>query len=180
MLTSIFKAWNNNHGIQLLFIGTAVGLLMCLLWWKQWLPEIRFNQLSTVNRIQVPAAGTKGLFVARIQTARSTPADIGGLLIFNPFAENPSDIPAEIIPFQLDLEGTATIVVELEPNKYAAVAYLDENRNGRFDLDESGKALEPFCTSSLTAPRDDWRELKEAAFTVTTPTTTYRLMEFKN
>lgn len=178
MLTSIFKAWKNNHGIQLFFIGIVVGLLMCLLWWKQWLPEIRFNDMTTSNGIQIAANGVDGIFVARIEGSIAQKSAIGGLLIFNPFAENPADIPNEVTPFQLDLDGNATVVLELQPGKYAAVAYLDENRNGRLDIDEKGQAVERFCTSSTTHPWHDWRELEDAAFTVSTAEPAFRLMKF--
>jgi hypothetical protein len=180
MFTSILSAWKDNHGKQLLLVGGLVGLSMCLLWWRQWLPEIRFSPISAGISTQQPFPSNEGMFVAHIQADPSEKQVGGGLLLFNPFADNPTEIPAKTVAFELSSDGTATVVVDLAPGEYAAIAFLDRNNNGVMDIDETGQALEPFRTSNSEAPKNDWRELKDASFTVSTQTTGFRFMRFNN
>ncbi|MEZ6080971.1 MAG: hypothetical protein R3C56_36465 [Pirellulaceae bacterium] len=41
MLKSILKSWKENRGNLLLALGSAAGLLMCLVWYFDLVPEVR-------------------------------------------------------------------------------------------------------------------------------------------
>ncbi len=46
----------------------------------------------------------------------------------------------------------AVVFNDLPPGKYAAVAYIDLNDNGRFDIEESDLKSEPFSLARLLGP----------------------------
>lgn len=169
MFKRIRSAWNNNHGTQLLVIGCVASVAMCLLWYRQWLPEINFGQPAAISR-PTGTVTAPGHFVGRIVS--SPPADgeqVRGLLLlfaYHTLDEVDQHTPTRTLPFQLDPEGTATIVEELPPGRYAAFAFLDYNENGRLDFNSAGDPLEPFQTSSPTQERQDFKNLRPAAFAI--------------
>ncbi len=78
----------------------------------------------------------------------------------------------------MDAIGAATIVLQLQPGLYAAVAFIDENQNGQLDLDPAGEALEPFRTSSPSTKQVDWRNMKESTFSLERGAVHFSFMQF--
>ena len=147
---------------------------MCLLWYKQWLPEINIGRASAFAR-QADPRDAPTYFVARIlgqppdEDDDEQLASRGLLLLFAYQQAEPADqrTPARTIAFQLDREGNATVVEELPPGLYTAFAFLDLNENGKLDFDAQGTPLEPFQTSAPTSEPQDFHNLAPAAFELT-------------
>ncbi len=171
MLKKVLSAWRRNHGTQLFAIGCGAGLIMCIMWYKQWLPELNIAGGPANFTRQADKLDTTSYFVAHITGPIPTAESLGkkgfiSLFAYNDSPDNEERLPVVTQEFQLDIMGTATIVQELTPGLYTAFAFLDLNDNGRIDLDEHGTPLEPFRTSAPTAGPQDFNNLEPAAFRV--------------
>jgi hypothetical protein len=170
MLQKIRAAWRRNHGTPLFAIACVAGLIMCVLWYKQWVPEVNFANPATFTRL-ADKGGAPSYFVARIIGPVPATEDTAVKGVLSLFAYGGSDDVDERVPtvmheFQFDPDGAVTIVQELRPGQYSAFAFLDLNGNGRIDLDDAGIPLEPFRTSAATLEPQDFKNLEPAAFEV--------------
>ena len=166
MLKSILKSWEENRGNLLLLLGSAAGLLMCLTWYFQLVPEVHLLARSLPSTLVSTSA------------PRSVPNSLVGIVRLPPRASftktSSTEVlhavgevypPLETIPERLfspllvqtitlpKAGGPVAVVFnDLQPGRYAAVAYIDFNDNGRFDIEESGVKSEPFSLARLFGP----------------------------
>ncbi|MEZ6135160.1 MAG: DUF2141 domain-containing protein [Pirellulaceae bacterium] len=179
MLKNLLISWKNNYGLVLISIGIAVGTLLCFVWYKQWLPEIQMRAPLVAQRTFEPRQ--KNYYVARIETKTAAFANAhGNILIYAIPAEGQptQNLPSSTHAFQLDENGNATVVQDMTPGLYSALAYLDLNQNGQLDLSPEGHPTEPHRSSNSQAPNHDWRNLSEATFRIEEAKVTYSLIRF--
>ncbi len=162
MLQHFLKAWTNNRGNLLLILGTIAGILMCLVWYFQLVPEVRlitrnFNS-SLISRTQL--ADQSQLVVTLRIPAQSPSAEAQPALELQAIVElhlptetlQPDQLPLLLRSVALRNDGKPQVVVftDVQPRTYAVLAYIDLNQNEKFDFDDAGKATEPYRLSRGT------------------------------
>lgn len=165
MLKSILKSWKENRGNLLLALGSLAGLLMCLVWYFDLVPEVRLiaRSPSTLVSASGPRSAPNSLVgIVRVPARERLPQASSPELTRAVVEIYP---PQDTIPEQLfspllvqavtlpDAGGPMAVVFnDLPPGKYAGVAYIDLNNNGRFDIELPGAKSEPFSLARLTGP----------------------------
>lgn len=163
MLKSILKSWKENRGNLLLILGSVAGLMMCLVWYFQLVPEVHLmarslpstlvsasgpraapNSLVGIVRLpprgQLPQTSSPALMHAVVEVY--PPHDTISEHLFSPLLVQAVTLPEAGGP-------VAVVFNDLPPGRYAAVAYIDLNDNGRFDIEEAGLISEPFSLARL-------------------------------
>ena len=166
MLKSILKSWKENRGNLLLALGSVAGLLMCIVWYFQLVPDVRLIARSLPDTF-VSASGPRSAPNSLVGIVRTPPRQ---RLIQTSSPEVVHAVvevypPNDAIPEQLytpllvqtvtlpEAGGPVAVVFnDLPPGRYAAVAYIDLNDNGRFDIEESDLKGEPFSLARLPGP----------------------------
>jgi hypothetical protein len=164
MLKSILKSWKENRGNLLLILGSVAGLVMSLVWYFELVPEITLvtrNMPGTLVSTgpRVASSSLVGIVraPARQQLPESAPTAVRQAVVevYPPShapPENLSPLLLQTVELRDDGGPVAVVFNDLPPGKYAAVAYIDLNDNGRFDIEELGVTNEPFCLGRLAGP----------------------------
>ncbi|MCA9181461.1 MAG: DUF2141 domain-containing protein [Planctomycetales bacterium] len=165
MLKSILKSWNENRGNLLLAFGSVAGLLMCLVWYFDLVPEVRLiaRSPSTLVSANGPrSAPTSLVGIVRVPARERLPQTSSSELtravveIYPPQDTIPEKLFSPLLVQDVALPDAggpmAVVFNDLPPGKYAGVAFIDLNSNGRFDVEESGAQSEPFSLARLTGP----------------------------
>ncbi len=166
MLKSILKSWKENRGNLLLALGSVAGLMMCLVWYFQLVPEVRLMALSlpsTMVSSTGPRSAPNSLvgilrLPPRERLAKSlTPESLRAVVeVYPPHDTITEHLFSPLLVQVVTLpEGGGPVAVvfnDLPPGRYAAVAYIDLDDNGRFDLDEAKLNSEPFSLARLLGP----------------------------
>lgn len=171
MIRQILKSWQENRGNLLVLLGSLAGIMMCLVWYFQLVPEVSLMSRGIPGTlISTAPPPNSSLLVALIRrpiqnsaSANTTPGAIIGeplraiVEVYSPHdALSQQTTPLLIQSVALRDDGVPVAVVfhDLRPGKYAAVAYIDVNGNGSFDTheDESGNITEPFCLARSLGP----------------------------
>lgn len=159
MLQNFLKAWHHNRGNWLLSLGVVAGLLMCLVWYFQLVPEIRLISRSvsgtliskTLRSEQSPLVVTLRIPVLNATTIETPLVDLRAIVELHLPNESVQSDMTSLFSRSVTLrnDGTPQAVVfsEVQPGRYAVLAYIDLNNNEKFDLDESTQPLEPFRLS---------------------------------
>ena len=171
MIRQIVKAWSENSGNLLVVLGSVAGLLMCLTWYFQLLPEVslmargipgtlvsaspRPNSSSLVAIVRTPTHDSASpIAMVNADTGETLRAIVE---VYSPhdslLQENPP-LLAQSVALRADGAPVAVVFHDLPPGKYAAVAYIDVNGSGSFDMYESASegTTEPFCLARSLAP----------------------------
>lgn len=166
MLKPILKSWKENRGNLLLALGSMAGLLMCLVWYFDFVPEVRLvarSLPSTLVSATAPRSAPNSLvgivhLPARglLPQASSSESTRAVVEVYPPNDTIPEQLFSPLLAQTVTLPEAggpmAVVFNDLPPGKYAAVAYIDLNNNGRFDIEESGLKSEPFSLARLARP----------------------------
>jgi hypothetical protein len=159
MLQNFAKAWRNNRGNLLLTSGIIAGILMCLVWYLDLVPDVRFvgrnvtgTQVSTSQRSdQSPLVVTLRIPMQATAVEEMPLIDLRFVVELHLASETwqPEQIPLFSRSTTLRNDGKPQAVVfgDVQPGMYAVLAYIDLNNNEKFDCDESMQPLEPFRLS---------------------------------
>lgn len=164
MIRQILKAWHENRGNLLLLLGSLAGLLMCLIWYFQLVPEVslmsrgipgtlistspRPNATSLVALVRRPVhSSTKPSSTTDVVTGEPLRAVVEVYSPHGTLSQQTTPLLVQAVTLRDDGVPVAVVFHDLRPGKYAAVAYIDVNGNGSFDTREaeSGNVTEPFC-----------------------------------
>lgn len=143
MLSNFKKTWNNNHGWQLSGASLIVGLVACLIWYMDWVPEVVFSS-STAKPILVSQTlqPQSGIMVAHINGPANSQGKSGRILLYP--QESEKDEPPQFQEkFAFDERGMAAILLIVPTAQYTVIAFIDDNDNGQLDF-EGDQALESF------------------------------------
>lgn len=160
MLRSILKSWKENRGNLLLVLGAVAGLIMSLVWYFDLVPEVSLTARSLPGTLisTAPRSASRSLVgIVRLPVVEEG-APVTRQVIVEVYP--PSDavlqqhppLLVQSVKLRNDSAPVAVVFNDLPTGKYAAVAYVDLNENGRFDIDESGDISEPFCLARLASP----------------------------
>ncbi len=158
MIQQILTSWKENRGNLLLLLGVAAGIAMCIVWYFQLIPEVSFVGRSIPGTlISTSATADPNPLVALIRVPAPPEGETFPEARVVVEVYPPSETPHQQFPpllvqtIQLPHASSLQAVVfsNLGPGQYAAVAYIDLNDNGRFDIDEASSTGEPF---SLARP----------------------------
>ena len=164
MFKSILKSWKENRGNLLLILGSVAGLVMSLVWYFELVPEITLvtrNMPGTLVSTGPRVAASSLVGIVRAPVRQQLPESASAAMrqavveVYPPSDAPPEDLsPLLLQTVELRDDGGPVAIVfnDLPPGKYAAVAYIDLNDNGRFDIEESGVTNEPFCLARLAGP----------------------------
>lgn len=143
MLENINKTWSTNHGWLLSGASLIVGLVACLIWYLDWVPEINFVNFTTkpplVSQSIQPQSG---ILVAQINASSERQGKKGRILLYSRNAEQ-TQPPQYQEKFVLDERGASAILLIVPTAEYMAIAFIDENDNGQLDFEDE-QAVEPF------------------------------------
>ncbi len=166
MLKSILKPWKENRGNLLLVLGSVTGLLMCLVWYFDLVPEVRLiarSQPSSPVSASGPHSAPNSLVGIVRLPARgrlpitSSPESMRAVVeVYPPHDTIPEQLFTPLLVQKVALPEAggpmAVVFNDLLPGKYTALAYIDLNDNGRFDFDEPSLNSEPFRLARLLGP----------------------------
>lgn len=164
MIRQILKSWHENRGNLLLVLGSLAGLLMCLIWYFQLVPEVslmsrgipgtlistspRPNATSLVALVRRPIHNsTKPSSTTDAVTGEPLRAIVEVYSPHGSLSQQTTPLLVQSVTLRDDGVPVAVVFHDLRPGKYAAVAYIDVNGNGSFDTREAefGSITEPFC-----------------------------------
>lgn len=164
MIRQILKSWHENRGNLLLVLGSLAGLLMCLIWYFQLVPEVslmsrgipgtlisaspRPNSTSLVALVRRPVHSLANPNTTNDERTGEPPRAI--VEVYSPdgtLSQQTTPLLVQSVTLRDDGVPVAVVFHDLRPGQYAAVAYIDVNGNGSFDTREaeSGSVTEPFC-----------------------------------
>jgi hypothetical protein len=150
MFKQVATVWKANYGPLLFTVGSVAAVMMCIMWYRNMIPEIALAEpVQLPRRLNWNTASC--YFVARIERTGSSPEGVpeineGRVVVYSydPNRESTYDSPLLSKEFVLGADGTATVVIELRAGMYTAYAFLDTIDNGRLDTDPETRApLEP-------------------------------------
>lgn len=171
MIRQILKAWKENRGNLLVLLGSLTGLLMCLIWHFQLVPEVGLMSRGVPGTLisATPRPNSSSLVAIVRRSARNPPTEGAGtsagsgdapqaiVEVYSPYDPLPhqaAPLLIQAVPLRDDGVPVAVVFADLQPGKYAAVAYIDFNDSGMFDTYQSGAEtiVEPFCLARLPGP----------------------------
>jgi hypothetical protein len=167
MLQNFAKAWRNNRGNWLLTSGTIAGILMCLVWYLDWVPDVRWatrnvsgTQVSKSQRSdQSPLVVTIRIPLQASAVEEMPVVDLRFIVELHLANDTlqPEQIPlfSRSITLRNDGKPQAVVFGDVQPGLYAVLAYIDLNNNEKFDCDEAMQPLEPFRLSRGDQPMDN-------------------------
>ena len=161
MLHKFWKAWQSNGGNLLLILGGAAGLVMCLAWYFQWVPDVRMVGRSVSGALVSKSQRSEPsplVVVLRFPVIHTDPAtemstsDVSAIvelhLASGGLQPDLSPLQQRAIPLPRDGSARALVFADVAPGIYAVLAYLDLNHNERLDIDASLKSIEPYRLST--------------------------------
>ncbi len=165
MLQNLSDSWKNNRGNLLLSLGAVTGVLMCVVWYYDLVPEVALAQRGLAAQSIRTSRTDQSVLVAIVQTPplKQPPVATG---------ENEALPPVRVIVEMLSPQGflhateatsfrrtidlaplggkQAVILSDIPPGSYAVLAFIDLNDNGKLDFDaENINATEPYRLSKL-------------------------------
>lgn len=166
MLQQIMNSWKDNRGNLLLLLGACAGVLMSVVWYFKLIPEITLvgrglpSTLISSSSMVDPNPLVALIRAPGLPTDQSFP-DAHVVVEVYPsneaLTQQLSPLYLQAITLPTDGRLRAVVFNNLSPGQYAAVAYIDINDNGRFDVDEKGTFSEPFRLAHVVdaSPRDE-------------------------
>ncbi len=187
MLHHILKSWRANRGNLLAILGSLTGLLMCVVWYFQLLPDIQLlPQDFTGAQVNRTPRGDQNRLVLTVKPPILVPRDESSPPIklkavaelYPPVGILESELaPQQTLTFELESNRTVAVVFgDVRPGKFSALVFLDLNENGKLDFDDSPFPSEPFRLSSDPTVPNKSLSLEAAAFEVAAGET--QLIEF--
>lgn len=171
MIRQILNSWQENRGNLLVLLGSLAGLLMCLIWYFQLVPEVslmargipgtlistgpRPNSSSLVAILRSPVGQVSKINAATKTTSGDALQAI--VEVYPPddsFSQQVAPLITQSVKLRDDGVPVAVVFENLQPGRYSAVAYIDLNGSGSFDAYEAGTVgvTEPFCLARSLAP----------------------------
>lgn len=169
------SSWVHNRGNLLLVLGSIAGLIMCLLWYFQLLPDFRF--VTPRTEIGVPPLRRAALdpLVVVVNGPVRGKNEAGEATQFHGYVElfaaqgtlAADQSPLHSTAFELRAPQAVPVILNgVNPGEYAALAYLDLNDNGKLDFDASLLPSEPYRLSNSPTAASNSIDLSEAAFEI--------------
>ncbi len=183
MIRQILNSWRENRGNLLVLLGLLAGLLMCLIWYFQLVPDVallnrrvpgtlvstasRPNSSSLVAIVRSPLRKTLHTRAGQASSWSEVPQAIVEVYApHDPLPPQAAPLLIQSVSLRGDGVPVAVVFSDLQPGRYAAVAYIDVNDSGALDTYQAdGETIaEPFCVARLLGPaRDSAAEQVEPA-----------------
>lgn len=171
MIRQFSKSWKENRGNLLLLLGSLAGLLMCLVWYFQLVPEVSLlNRAVPGTLVSASSRPSSSSLVAIIRNLPGSPlsttasantswGEARQVIVevyapHDPLPHQSAPLLIQSVPLRDDGVPVAVVFSDLQPGMYAAVAYIDVNDSGSFDTYQAGgeTVAEPFCLARLLGP----------------------------
>jgi hypothetical protein len=155
MLDNLNKTWANNHGWLLSGASLIVGLVACLIWYLDWVPQIIFSNSATKQPLVSQAIQPQsGILVAQIIGPQDSLQHKKGRILLYSGNSEPNQLPQYQEKFALDDRNMASILLVVPKAEYTVIAFIDENDNGVLDF-EGDQALERFRLPRIATSEQD-------------------------
>lgn len=138
-------SWRGNFGPHLLVTSILVAIMVCVLWYLQWVPDLQLR--TSGSRLSSNVPPDTATLVARIElpSEHGFERPMRGLVFLFPQRTTPDGraAPSYVFRFSLDGKNSATLVESVVSGDYTLVAALDLNANELIDFDDDGQPTEP-------------------------------------
>lgn len=181
-------SWHNNRGNFLLGLAFAAGLVMCIVWYFDMVPDIRLVPHTTSTAATQITRQDKNQLVVTIRGPELPTAMLeaeayfaGEVELYSPVGSLRDRSPPLLSRrFELRDNRPVAIVFEIPvTGEYAVMAYFDLNENGVLDLDENHVPAEPFRLSRSPTAQENVLDLYHAAVRVRPAATTLVDFDFR-
>lgn len=171
-------AWRENNGWLLVASASAVGAILCLLWFLEWLPDLSISRRSGQPILTQTIPSQDSILVAQINTSQNAIGKRGLILLYRS-DDFSNEYPAYQQSFQLDDSGMVTLLMVLPPGTYKTVAFLDLNDNGQLDFD-GDVPLEPMRLPTSRSPAGQEESDRPAEITLAPREPVFCLFDFED